>query len=160
MIFGFYIFCTSKTQLMKLSKMHLTFLIIGITFSFATFAQSKSEKQVAAAVEQLKLAMIEPTADALDKLIDDNLSYGHSGGKVEDKKSLLDALLTNKSDFVSIELTGQTISIHNKTGIVRHVLSANTNDNNKPATVKLSVLTVWQKHGSQWKMIARQAVKI
>jgi ketosteroid isomerase-like protein len=39
-------------------------------------------------------------------------------------------------------------------------LEAKTNDNGKPNDIKLLVLMVWQKQNKEWKLIARQAVKI
>ena len=122
-------------------------------------AQSKSEKQVAAAVEFLKKAMIDGSRESLEAIAGDKLSYGHSGGKVENKAEFVEAIASGKSDFVTIDLTDQTIQVIGKTAIVRHSLSATTNDRGVPGTVKLHILTVWQKVHGKWVMIARQAVK-
>jgi hypothetical protein len=39
-------------------------------------------------------------------------------------------------------------------------MTGDTNDNNKPGTVNLGVLLVWQKQKGQWKLLARQAFKL
>lgn len=122
-------------------------------------AQSKDEKAVAQAVEQLRLAMIDPDAGKLDQLVMAELSYGHSGGKIEDKATFIQTLVSGKSDFVTIELQEQTITVVGKTAIVRHVLQAATNDGGKPGQVHLRILLVWQKTKGGWKLLARQAVK-
>ena len=122
-------------------------------------AQTKSEKAVAATVENFRMALINPDSTTLSKLVTDDLTYGHSSGKIEDKKTFMHTLLTGQSDFVTVDLTDQTIIVHGKTAIVRHILSAATNDNNKPGTVKLAVLTVWVKEHHQWRLLARQAVR-
>lgn len=122
-------------------------------------AQTKSEKAVAATVENFRMALINPDSAKLSKLVTDDLTYGHSSGKIEDKKTFMHTLLTGQSDFVTVDLTDQTIIVHGKTAIVRHILSAATNDNNKPGTVKLAVLTVWAKEHHQWRLLARQAVR-
>ena len=114
---------------------------------------------VAAAAEKLRIAMIDPTREALAALVDDNLSYGHSAGKVDTKTSFIDDLLAGRSDFVTIVITDQTIKILGDTAIVRHSLAAQTNDSGKPGTVSLKVLGIWQKQGGVWKLIARQAVR-
>jgi hypothetical protein len=123
-------------------------------------AQSKSEKEVTHAVEQLRQAMVTPDSLKLESVLSNALSYGHSGGHIESKASLMGNLLSGKSDFVRIDLTEQTVQILGNTAIVRHTLDGDTNDNGKPAQVKLSVLTVWQKEKKDWKMVARQAVKL
>ena len=114
---------------------------------------------VAAAAEKLRVAMIDPTRDALMALTDANLSYGHSAGKVDTQQSFIDDLLAGRSDFVTIAITEQTIKVVGDTAIVRHALAAQTNDSGKPGTVSLKVLGIWQKQGATWKMIARQAVR-
>lgn len=130
-----------------------------LLFTATGFAQSKKEKQVAAAVSQLTTAMINADSLSLGRLVDDQLSYGHSGGHVEGKKEFMGKILSSKSDFVSIELNNQTITVSGSTAIVRHRLDAKTNDNGKPGEVHLQVLLVWQKLHGHWKLLARQAVK-
>jgi ketosteroid isomerase-like protein len=138
-------------------------IILSITLILTVsvaIAQSKQEKNVAAAVEQLRTAMVDGNKTQLEKLVTDKLSYGHSGGKIEDKNSFVTNIANGNSDFVSIDLSEQTISVSGKTAIVRHILTAKTNDGGKPGDVHLRILLIWQKQGGQWKMIARQAVKI
>jgi hypothetical protein len=133
--------------------------LMMLVTSVNSFAQSKDETAVAAAVDALKKAMIDADKTNLEKLTAAELSYGHSSGKVETKAEFVDALFTGKSDFVSIDLSGQTIKIVGNTAIVRHTLSGETNDNGNKGTVKLFVLTVWQKDKGQWKLLARQAAR-
>ncbi len=126
----------------------------------AIFAQTKKEKQVATAVEQLRKAMVDGDAVTLDKLASPDLSYGHSGGAIDDKKIFIDKLVSGKSDFVTIDLTEQKIQVTGKTAIVRHKLDATTHDNGKSGEVHLKVMSVWQRINGHWKLLARQAVKI
>lgn len=123
-------------------------------------AQSKEEAAVTAAVENLKKAMIDGDKAGLEKITADQLSYGHSSGRVEDKASFVDNIVTGKSDFVTIELTNQTVTVAGDAAIVRHALSATTNDNGNAGSVKLNILLIWQKQKGQWKLLARQAVKV
>jgi hypothetical protein len=124
------------------------------------FAQSKDEQAVAAAVESLRKAMVDPDKAGLDALVLDELTYGHSNGIIQDKAAFEDALLSKSSVFVTIDLTGQTVKVVGNTAWVRHTLSAATNDGGKPGTTHLSVLLVWLKQKGQWRLLARQAVKI
>jgi ketosteroid isomerase-like protein len=135
-------------------------LAIAVLFTTLTMhAQTKQEKEVAAAVETLRKAMIDGSETALNNIAADILTYGHSSGKVETKQEFVSTLVSGKSDFVSIDLTDQTIQVNGDVAIVRHLLSAQTNDGGKPGEVKLKILTVWQKQKGGWKMVARQAVK-
>ena len=134
-------------------------MILSSSFSVAT-AQSKDESAVTQAVETLRKAMIDADKAGLEKITSAKLSYGHSGGNIEDRAAFVDHIVSGKSDFVTIDLTDQTIAITGQTAIVRHTLSATTNDNGKPGNVHLYVMLVFVKESGQWKLVARQAVKI
>ena len=127
--------------------------------SVPVFAQSKDEQAVAGAVESLRKALIDPDKDKLDALVLDELTYGHSSGVIQDKAAFEGALLNKSSDFVTIDLSQQTIKVVGNTAWVRHILSATTNDGGKPGSTRLSVLLVWVKQKGQWRLLARQAVK-
>lgn len=135
-------------------------LVTAIIFIYSTtFSQSKKQLQVEKAVATLIQAMEDGNTAVLNNIASNKLSYGHSGGKIENKEEFVKPFATGASDFVKINISDQTIDIEKKTAIVRHTLEAETNDNNKPGHVKLKVLTVWQKIGGKWKLLARQAVK-
>lgn len=138
----------------------LLLAIALMLFTTTMNAQSKSEKEVAEAVETLRKAMVDGNGAVLKDIAADALTYGHSSGKIEDKAEFVNTIATGKSDFVSIDLKDQTIQISNDVAIVRHTFFAKTNDGGKPGEVNLKILTVWQKQKGGWKLLARQAVKI
>lgn len=135
-------------------------MAILINAIITTNAQSQAERKVAEAVESLKNAMINADKNGLENLVADKLSYGHSGGAVDDKKAFVEKIVSGQSDFVTIDLSEQTISISGNTAIIRHILKAKTNDGGKPGEVNLRILLIWQKQNGGWKLLARQAVKI
>ncbi|MEO6406859.1 MAG: nuclear transport factor 2 family protein [Ferruginibacter sp.] len=140
-------------------KKTLSIFMILMSTLPALHAQSKNETAVANAVEQLRKAMVDADSIVLDKIISPGLSYGHSHGQVEDKPTFIAKIISGKSDFVTLDLTEQTISVNHNTAIVRHILDAKTNDSGKPSEVHLKVLLVFHKERGQWKLLARQAVK-
>ncbi len=135
-------------------------LLIGIFISIIGFSQSKEQMRLAGAVEKLSLAMISGVREELESIVDDSLSYGHSGGAVEGKAEFVEKIASGKSDFITIHLTDQKISITGNVAVVRHQLYATNNDNGKPGEVKLKILLVFKKVGKEWKLLARQAVKL
>ena len=135
-------------------------ILLILSFSQISIAQTKAEKEVAAAVENLRQAMISADKKQLEELADDRLTYGHSLGKIENKAQFVEALVSGQSDFVTIDLADQTVLVTGKTAIVRHTLSAAINDGGKPGKVKLGVMMVWQKQGGQWKLLGRQSCRL
>jgi len=143
-----------------LMKIKILLPVISILFFVSpSFSQSKKEAAVATQVEALKKAMTDADSVMLDKLTSAQLSYGHSNGAVESKKVFIEKILSGKSDFVTINLSDQTVVLSGNTALVRHKLDAVTNNEGKPGEVHLLILLVWQKQGGNWKLLARQAVK-
>ncbi len=141
-------------------KKFLYLISLCIISTSVSYAQSADEKQVAATVEKFKKALLDPTKENLDELTATELSYGHSSGKMEDKATFMQSLISKSSDFVTMELSQQTIKIVGNTAIVRHNLNAETVDGGKAGTAKIGVLLIWQKQQGQWKLLARQAFKL
>ena len=124
------------------------------------FAQSADEREVAAAVESLRKAMVDADKSALENLAAEELSYGHSNGLIQNKAEFVEAIASGKNDFKTIELSGQTISIAGNTAIVRHKFNAEVVNNGIPGTAHIGILLIWQKQQGKWKLLARQAVKL
>lgn len=136
--------------------------IVMTTVLSKTSAQEKSASQeVEAATERLIQAMLKPTAAALNQLASDKLSYGHSSGAVETKEQFVQTLVSGASVFEEIQLSDQTVDVQENTAIVRHVLSAKTNDPGKgPADIRIGIMLIWVKSDGSWQLFARQAFKL
>lgn len=141
---------------MKKMILMISFTMISI---FAV-AQNKDEIKVAEQTERLRQAMISGNRTELVSLVSDQLTYGHSSGKMEDMETFVHTISTKKSDFKRIELADQSVTVKGKTAIVQHVLRADTNDGGNPGKVNLGVVLIWEKQKGTWKLLARRAFKI
>lgn len=137
-----------------------TILCVLMMACYTIAAQGKKESSVLAAVEALRIAMINADSIALHRLTSARLTYGHSSGLVEQRSAFVNKIVAGTSDFVTIQLADQQVEVAGKTAIVRHTLHATTNDQGKPGEVHLKVLLVWHQYKGKWKLLARQAVKI
>jgi len=124
-------------------------------------AQSADERAVAQAVEALAKAMLDVDRARLESLAAEQLSYGHSAGKIETKKEFVDAILSRASAFRKLDLSDQTISVVENEAIVRHLMTGETvNPSGQVSPVKVGVLQVWQKKDGNWLLLARQAYRL
>lgn len=136
-------------------KTALTMLLL----SFAAFAadSAKADKDVLAAVDTWKQAMLKGDAATLDKLCHKDLVYTHSTAKVEMKAECIHN--ATKPDGISkgIEMHDLTTHVYGNTAIVKgkfDMISAEGVLNH------LDVLMVWMKSPQGWQLLARQATKI
>ena len=96
----------------------ITLLLLSYEPNHLTANPVKDKMALEQRVVQWVDLMINPTGVGLDDMLDDNLSYGHSGGHIDTKTSLQQSLLSGASDFVEIKVTDQQIAIVGKTAIV------------------------------------------
>jgi hypothetical protein len=136
------------------------FSLIIMALTVSAYCQSKVEKEVLSAIETLKKGIIDADKNLLNTIASENLVYGHSSGKVQNKAEFIDEIVNSQPDYLSIDMTDQTIKISGNTAIVRHIYSAETTNNGTPGHIKIGNMMVWQKDHGKWKLLARQAYKL
>ena len=132
---------------------------VGLWRSTSAVAASADEAAVAQAVEALRKAILEQDKATLEALTAEQLSYGHSGGRVETKAQFIEGVMTRKALLKSLTLSDHTIAIVGNDAIARHTWASESEMDGKPTSTKIGVLQVWQKQGGTWKLLARQAFR-
>ena len=136
-------------------------LLVFMAFTIIANAQTKQEKTVVQAVEVFKKAMIEADKSLLESICADQLVYGHSSGKVQNKAEFIAEVLSGQPiDYVSIDMADQTIKMSGDVAVVRHIFSAETMANGTAGKLKIGNMLIFQKQHGKWKLLARQAYKL
>jgi hypothetical protein len=121
-------------------------------------AQAGDEAAVKQAVEAFRKAMLGNDRAQLEALSADALSYGHSGGKVQNKSEFIAGALA--SHWKSISVSDETTHIVGSNAISRFTFTGENESEGKVNAVKLGVLMVWLKQDGHWRLLARQAVNV
>jgi hypothetical protein len=152
---------------MSISRRRLaaTATFAGGVLAFARFttdasAQSGDEAAVAKAVEAFRKGMMANDRTQLEALCAPQMSYGHSGGKLQTKEEFIAEATSGKSKWKSLEFSGVKNSVVGGNAISRFTLTGETESEEKVTPVNIGVLMVWQKQDSTWKLLARQAFKV
>ena len=91
----------------------------------------------------------------------DRLGYGHSSGKIGTKKEFVDIVGGKKTVYKSIELRKQAVTVVGNNAIVRHAWESDSGPGDgKWNGSKIGVMQTWVKQGADWKLLARQALKV
>ena len=124
-------------------------------------AQSKDEKAITAAVETFRKGIVDANRGLLESITAPQLVYGHSNGKVQDKAAFIEEIVSNNPfDYVTVDLTDQTIQLAGNTAVVRHTFSAETKSTTGTAgKVFIGNMLIWQKQHGKWLLLARQAYR-
>ena len=124
------------------------------------FAQSTDEASLNQAMEGLRQAMLDANKARLEELTADQLSYGHSAGRIESKAEFVGIVAGKKTIYKSIALQEPTTAVVGDNAIARHIFVAETESNGKQNSARVGVLQVWTKQEGRWKLLARQAFRI
>ena len=132
---------------------------LGLLRGSSAVAASADEAAVAQAVEALRKAILGQEKTQLEALAAEQLSYGHSDGRVQNKAEFIEGVMTRKALVKSLTLSNHTIAVVDNDAIARHTWASESETDGKPTSTKIGVLQVWQKQGGHWKLLARQSFR-
>jgi hypothetical protein len=133
---------------MKIPRRHLAAagaLALGTSSllrSAPSLAESAEEAAVDRAVEALRKALLEADKGQLEKLTADQVSYGHSDGRVQTKAQFIDGVMTRKATVKSITFPELSVAVVGNAAIARHVYASDSETGGKPASVRIGALQV------------------
>ncbi len=117
------------------------------------------DKDVAQAVDHLTQAMLHKDIPELNALTAENLTYGHSSGKIQDKQAFIADIQTGKSAFKTLEMQNQSITLSGDVALVRHHFSALALKGTEVVPTEIENFQIWQKQDGKWLLVGRQAYK-
>ena len=137
-------------------------LLFIMMVALTAFPQSGAEQKVWARAEALTNAIFDKRDSlALLDLVSDKVTYGHSGGAIEDKPTMVHKAMVSKTTYRNQQFEKLSIQVQDKTAVLRHNFRAiSIDENGKETQLDLGILQVWKKEGNKWRIWARQAVKI
>jgi ketosteroid isomerase-like protein len=155
-----------KEEAMRIARRSLAcWAVLVLSVAFLSWAdtgraQSGDEAAVNDAIKALTQAMLAADKAKLESLVADQLSYGHSSGKLENKAQFVEVIAGKKTVYKTINLTDTSTAVVGNNAIARHTFSAETEADGKAGSARVGVLQVWQKQDGRWKLLARQAFRL
>jgi ketosteroid isomerase-like protein len=119
---------------------------------------AKTEKEIMAAMEAYKQALIKRDAAALSKVLSDDLIYTHSSNLHQDKAAVLESLKGNTFPE-AIDFKDLKVRVYGNTAVVVGDVDFHNNSGGVVSVIKLNILHVLVKGPQGWQMVARQAVR-
>ena len=124
-------------------------------------AEAGDEAAVKQSVEALREALLKADKPQLERLTADQVSYGHSDGRVQDKPEFINGVMTRKATVKSMDfpdLKGFCCRrCCDRAPPLRVGIGKPTA---KPTMSRSACSRVWQKQGGNWKLLARQGYKL
>ena len=126
----------------------------------ARAADAGDEAAVIERVDTLRKATQEADKAKLEQVTSAQLSYGHSGGRVETKEQFINGVMTRKAVVKSLAFPELKVAVAGNAAIARHIWLSESELDGKPTTTRIGVLQVWQKQDGDWKLLARQGFSL
>jgi hypothetical protein len=129
----------------------------GLLLSRSAGADAADEATVTQGVETLRKGIFEADKAKLDQVTAAQISYGHSGGRIETKDQFITGVMTRKQVVKSLAFPDLKVAVVGNAAIARHIWLSESELEGKTTNTKIGVLQVWQKQDGGWKLLARQA---
>ena len=121
----------------------------------------KSAEPALEADKLRRAAMIAADIDKVSSLVSDDLVYTHSSGKVDDKKSFLDAIRSGSLDYEKIEPRDMVVRAKGGTVVVTGLVSISVKapDGLKSFDARFTAVHMRNKEGN-WQLMAWQTTRL
>ena len=150
----------TRREVMAAGAVTLGAVGAGLLFGGSAGAQAGEEAAVSDAVEVLRKGILEADKAKLAQVASEQLSYGHSGGRVETKEQFINGVLTRKAVVKSLAFPDLKVTVVGNAAIARHIYLAESELDGKATTTRIGALQVWQKQDGTWKLLARQGFQL
>jgi len=150
----------TRREVMAAGAVTLGAVGAGLLFGGSAGAQAGEEAAVSDAVEVLRKGILEADKAKLAQVASEQLSYGHSGGRVETKEQFINGVLTRKAVVKSLAFPELKVTVVGNAAIARHIYLAESELDGKATTTRIGALQVWQKQDGAWKLLARQGFQL
>ncbi len=138
----------------------MKFFLVWILVLVSSLVIGQDTVGLKKATVALNEALLKKDAAALQLLMHDNLSYGHSNGWIQTKQDVMADFVSGKIEYKKIEAGEESFTIAKQAVAVRSITKVEGVVNSTTFSLSLQVLQVWKKIKKQWVLIARQSVKL
>jgi hypothetical protein len=98
--------------------------------------------------------------DTLDKLLAEDLTYGHSTGVLETKAVFLASLKSGKLKFKKIEPADVQVRVFGATAIINGTAKLAVVSDGQAKDVAIRFTDAWVRRVGHWQMVAWQSTKL
>jgi hypothetical protein len=137
-------------------------LLCAIAVASALASDARDEyarAEVLAAENARTAALVSHDVATLDRLIRDDLTYVHSSGRLDTKKTLLEAIRSDELHYISWTTKEMHVRMLGETAVLNGEYAVRViNRKASPATLDVNVffLTVYVRSNGRWQEIAWQ----
>lgn len=149
---------------MKRSWLLLNLVLVAGAVLAAPVASETSQaaKEVMATEKARTAALDHSDVAALERIMADDVTYIHASGKVDTKKSYLDAIRSGQLHYISWRPENLQVRVLGNGAAINGEYAVRVTDSRvqpAPFNINIFILTVYARRGGRWQQIAWQSTR-
>jgi hypothetical protein len=145
---------------MKQSRPLWIFLLLCCATAAIAASHPQAERELLAADAARTEAMVAADTATLERVLADDLSYGHSNGRVQGKKELLESLQTGALRYRALTTDETVARGYGCAGVVTGKAAAEVESAGQTASLTLRYTATYARQRGHWVLVAYQSVKL
>jgi len=145
---------------MRCTTLPAGLFLLAALMSGACLAGDKTETSLRAAELARFAANVAADSAALEKLLDANLEYSHSNGKLDSRSSFIASLTDGSLDYLGAEPAIQSLRIFGDVGVIRGLAKMRVMLDGKTSEFTLGYTDVWLWKDGRWQMTEWRSVRL
>jgi ketosteroid isomerase-like protein len=133
-------------------------LLSGLTLAAAQ-PDPNAVKEVLAASDALKQALMKKDAAGLQKLLHEDLTYSHSNARLQNKADVVKATM-GATNIEAMDFSEASVRVYGTTALIRANVDMRNGTGGKSTTSHINILFVWLKGPGGWQLVGRQATQV
>ena len=134
--------------------------LIGLGAALAADGKPPEAEAVRQAERAWAQAALKGDAAALDKILADDMTHTHGGGRTESKAQFLEAIRSGAQKYEAIDYGEINVRVYGNTAIVTSEPNIRTINSGQPSSSHSRFLHVYVKQGGVWRLVAHQSTRM
>lgn len=138
-----------------------TLIVVAALLSGSCLAKDNGRE---AALRTAELARFQANVNAdeaaLGKLLDADLEYSHSNGKLDGKNSFIGSLKDGSLDYLAMEPTIQSLRLFGDVGLIRGLVKVSVTIDGKNNDLTIGYTDVWLWKDGRWQMTEWRSTRL
>lgn len=142
--------------------LHLWLVVLAVPASPLVDSAAEIQKKVLAVEHSRTEALVHSDVKALERNMADNVTYVHASGKVDTKRSYLDAIRSGQLHYLVWRPRNLQVRVVGTSAVINGeyaVRVINSRVQPAPFDIDIFVLTMYAKRGDSWQQIAWQSTR-
>ena len=138
-----------------------TFIVVAALMSGSCLAKDNSREAALRSAEVARFqAQVDADGAALGKLLDADLEYSHSNGKLDGKSAFIASIKDGSLDYISLEPTIQSLRLFGDVGVIRGLAKVAVTLDGKTSEFTIGYSDVWLWKDGRWQMTAWRSARM